>query len=131
MCHRCQFQTNKTVQMVCEISVIRVVWVGKKKPCCSRARRTSRADCLRPVRLCCRGKGTAQDSADCSRIFHTSHFSVQLGSVCTVCALSSLNAISVPRCKRSLRLSENTVVRASYLKLAAPSHASRDLQCYW
>ena len=41
--------------------------------------------------------------------FHTSHFSVQLGSVCTVCALSSLNAISVPRCKRSLRLSENSV----------------------
>ena len=41
--------------------------------------------------------------------FHTYHFSVQLGSVCTVCALSSLNAISVPRCKRSLRLSENSV----------------------
>ena len=31
--------------------------------------------------------------------FHTSHFSVQLGSVCTVCALSSLDAISVPRCE--------------------------------
>jgi hypothetical protein len=31
--------------------------------------------------------------------FHSYHFSVQLGSVCTVCALSSLDAMLVPRCK--------------------------------
>ena len=59
----------------------------KKKPCCSRARRTSRADCLRPVRLCCRGKGTAQNSADCSRISHISFLStvrICLYGLCTI-----------------------------------------------